>query len=233
MHEVVGDEVVAQAADAEVTESLEHERDELRSEDRQLRRTAQQAPPDELEALRQRLAESERRQVELQMALDNISVRQVPVYDHPGYLRRALGEARKRVLIVSPWIRYEVVNDELIGRMRKALDRGIDLWIAYGINPEGGYRPKAKGERDREAERKLRRLEQDYPKRFHMTRLGDTHAKVLVCDSRFSIVTSFNWLSFRGDDKLSFRDERGCYVGLPAKVDDLFDIYRARFESSR
>lgn len=226
---VVGEDVLAQTANTDLTASMEQERDALRSEDRVLRTAAQQAPPDELKALRERLAESDRRQTELQRALDNISVRQVPVYEHPGYLRRALEEAHRRVLIVSPWIRFEVVNDELIGRMRKTLDRGVELWIAYGIKPEGGYRSKAKGEGDREAERKLRRLEEDYPQLFHMVRLGDTHAKVLVCDSRFSIVTSFNWLSFRGDDTLDFRDERGYYVGLSAKVDELFETYRARF----
>jgi hypothetical protein len=108
----------------------------------------------------------------------------------------------------------------------------VELWIAYGISPEGGYRSKAKGKADREAERKLRTLETDYPRKFNMTRLGDTHAKVLVCDSRFSIVTSFNWLSFRGDDSLGFRDERGYYVGLSTKVDELFETYRARFDGA-
>jgi len=227
---VLGADIVAQAAEPEVAEGIERERDELRAEDRTLRDAAEQASPGELQELRARLAESERRQAELRKALENLSVRHVPVYEHPDYLRRALNDARRRVLIVSPWIRFEVVNDELISRMRKALDRGIELWIAYGITPEGGYRPKAKGDGDREAERKLRGLGKDFVDTFHMTRLGDTHAKVLVCDSRFSIVTSFNWLSFRGDDKLDFRDERGYYVGLPDKVDDLFESYRQRFE---
>ena len=63
----------------------------------------------------------------------------------------------------------------------------------------------------------VQRLGDDSPDLFHMTRLGDTHAKVLVCDSHFSIITSFNWLSFRGDEQLEFRDERGYYVGLPEK----------------
>lgn len=226
---VLGDEVIADAADAEVTEALEHQREALESEDHELRASVSEATRDEQEVLEERLAESTRRLAELQHQLDNISVRQVPVYEHPGYLRRALADARKRVLIVSPWIRFEVVNDELIGRLRKTLDRGVEIWIGWGITPEGGYRPSAKGERDREAESKLDLLRTDYPALFHMTRLGDTHAKVLVCDSRFSIVTSFNWLSFRGDDALEFRDERGFYVGLPDKVDELFESYRLRF----
>jgi phosphatidylserine/phosphatidylglycerophosphate/cardiolipin synthase-like enzyme len=222
-------EVLEQAADFDTTEQLERERDDLRQEDRQLRSVAERASDDELKALREQLEESERRQRELQQTLDNISVRQVPVYEHRAYLNRALREAQSRVLIVSPWIRFEVVNDELVGRFRRVLDRGVELWIGYGISKRGGYRAKSKGERDRDAERKLQRVADDYPTLFHMTRLGDTHAKVLVCDSRFSIVTSFNWLSFRGDDQLEFRDERGYYVGLSDQVDDLFDSYSRRF----
>ncbi len=106
------------------------------------------------------------------------------------------------------------------------------MWIAYGINKDGGHgRGKVKDEGDREAERKLRRLGDDYPDLFHMTRLGDTHAKILVCDSRFSIATSYNWLSFKGDEQLEFRDERGYYVGLSEHVDELFESYRERFDS--
>ncbi|MEA2275256.1 MAG: hypothetical protein QOC78_216 [Solirubrobacteraceae bacterium] len=225
----VPSEILDQAVDSAEAERLQEEQVELRREGARLRDAAERASEQELQALREQLREAEMRERELQRTLDNISVRQVPVYEHRRYLDRALGEARARILIVSPWIRFEVVDDALIGRFRRLLERGIELWIGHGITKEGGYRASWKGERDREAERKLKRLGDDYPARFHMTRFGDTHAKILVCDSRFSIITSFNWLSFRGDEQLDFRDERGYYVGLQAKVDELFESYRERF----
>lgn len=225
----VAADVLDQAVDSIQTERLEDERVDLQRENERLRDAAQRADGDELAELREQLHESETRQRELKAALDNISVRQVPVYEHRRYLDRALNEAQQRVLIVSPWIRFEVVDDNLVRRFRALLDRGVELWIGHGITKEGGYRAKAKGEKDRSAERKLELLRDDYPKLFRMTRFGDTHAKILVCDSRFSIITSFNWLSFRGDEKLDFRDERGYYVGLKAKVDDVFESYRGRF----
>jgi hypothetical protein len=59
---------------------------------------------------------------------------------------------------------------------------------------------------------------------------------ICVCteaaDSRFSIITSFNWLSFRGDAQLEFRDERGYYVGLTDTVNEVFETYRARFDEN-
>lgn len=225
----IPDDLLAEAAAGD-SERLLAEEEEVRREDERLRSATKEANEAELSALREQLRENAALQSDLERRLENISVRQVEVYEHRGYLDRALSEAQKRVLIVSPWIRRTVVDDELIGRFRALLDRGVELWIAYGINPDGGHRKAKKGEPDREAEKKLRRLGEDYPALFQMTRLGDTHAKVLVCDSRFSIVTSFNWLSFRGDDRLDFRDERGYYVGLEKQVDEVFESYRARFE---
>lgn len=224
-------ELLDTAADATESERIEDEHTELLQEDERLRSAAESATADQLASLSEQLAQSQQRQQELESQLANISVRQVPVYDHRKYLDRALEDAQHHVLIVSPWIRFEVVDDELVGRFRELLQRGVELWIAFGINKEGGHgRGKAKDEHDRDAERKLRRLGEDFPELFHMTRLGDTHAKILICDSRFSIATSYNWLSFKGDEQLEFRDERGYYVGLSSHVDELFEEYRQRFE---
>jgi hypothetical protein len=44
------------------------------------------------------------------------------------------------------------------------------------------------------------------------------------------VVTSFNWLSFKGDPKRTFRDERGLLVSLAEQIDDQFDEMIRRFE---
>jgi phosphatidylserine/phosphatidylglycerophosphate/cardiolipin synthase-like enzyme len=156
-------------------------------------------------------------------------VRHVEVYEHPGYLDRALQDAQRRVMIIAPWVCHEVVDAPFVPRLRGLLDRGVERWVGYGISAEETYRKGRRGEADRDAERALETLARDFES-FRLTRLGDTHAKVLVCDSRFSILTSFNWLSFRGaSDDLHFRDERGFYVGLKPQVDTLFDSYADRF----
>ncbi len=228
VNDLVPNSLLDQAAPAEESEQIEDERDELRDEEERLEVFAKDAVAGELEDLRAELTHARQRQRELQIALDNISVRQVAVYEHRGYLDRALSEAHERILIVSPWIRHEVVKDRFIKSFREALERGVEVWIGYGFGKEK-TRGKTKDDADREAERKLRSLSQDFPDLFHISRFGDTHAKVLICDSRFSILTSFNWLSFRGDAKLEFRDERGFYVGLEDQVNQLFESYRPRF----
>lgn len=221
-------ELLASATPPEETEKLLAEREGLMRERQRLQQDADTAAPAELGALRKRLDDATDQAQRLQHLLDTISVRQVEVYEHPGYLDRALADAQQRVMIISPWIRSDVVDAVFRQRLRDVLTRGVQLWIGYGISPEGGYRRGPKGDADRNAERALKLLAEDFDN-FHLTRLGNTHAKVLVCDSRFSILTSFNWLSFRGDTELEFRDERGFYVGLADKVDELFDSYRSRF----
>jgi phosphatidylserine/phosphatidylglycerophosphate/cardiolipin synthase-like enzyme len=226
----VPDELLAKVASSEFTERIEAERADLRGEEKRLQEAAaERTGEDQIEGMRIELARAAAKAAELEAQLENISVRQVSAWEHRGYLERALNEANERILIVSPWIRYEVVDDQFLKRLRETLDRGVEIWIGHGISKEPRHRSKTKGEADREAERRLNLLAEDYAGRCRVSRFGDTHAKVLVCDSRFSIITSFNWLSFRGDEQLEFRDERGYYVAISSHVEALFESYRPRF----
>lgn len=219
-------DVLAQAAN---TDDLEQEQSLASEELESLTAQVSTTQSSDVEELQRRLAAAEEREREMRAALASISVRQVQVYEHRGYLDRALAEARQRVMLISPWVRDEVLDDELTVRLRKVVERGVELWIGYGINNDGQSRRK-KDVIDSEALRRLQTLERDFPGQVRLKRLGDTHAKVLICDSKFSILTSFNWLSFLGDPELEFRDERGYYVAISDKVDELFATYRARFE---
>jgi hypothetical protein len=53
--------------------------------------------------------------------------------------------------------------------------------------------------------------------------------KVLIADSRYDIVTSFHWLSFRGAPKRTFRDERGTLISKPTYVDQRAREWLQRF----
>jgi len=62
-----------------------------------------------------------------------------------------------------------------------------------------------------------------------LRRFGDSHAKVLIADSDFAVVTSFNWLSFLGDPSRTFRDERGMLVRRTDIVDQAASALLSRF----
>jgi phosphatidylserine/phosphatidylglycerophosphate/cardiolipin synthase-like enzyme len=85
--------------------------------------------------------------------------------------------------------------------------------------------------REVQAESDLKNLARTY-KNLRLTRLGDTHAKALVSDSAYAVVTSFNWLSFRGDPNRTFRDERGVMILIPLLVDAQFDAIVRRMDEA-
>lgn len=156
-------------------------------------------------------------------ALDALPVRPIATYEHPQYLKDALEQAESRLLIISPWIRPAVVNHEFAKSLEAALDRGVDVRIGWGISQDERDGPDA----DPRALSRLETLAKTYPN-LALRRLGDTHAKVLICDRSFVIVTSFNWLSFRGDPKRTFRDEQGTLITLPEYVDAEYEKFVQR-----
>lgn len=163
----------------------------------------------------------------LEASLQDILVRNLQVYDHPEYLEDALDRSNERLMIISPWITASVVDSQFVGRLRKAVARGVAVYIGYGI---GGKDEKPQTARDAEALKSLEKLA-EAEENFHLVRLGDTHAKILVSDQRYVIIGSFNWLSFKGERKLRFRDERSVYVAMPEQIEEVFVSYVSRFGS--
>jgi hypothetical protein len=154
-----------------------------------------------------------------------MEVRAVEVYEHPGLLQDALETAHSRVLIISPWIRAGVVDASFLLRIERLLKRGVALHVGYGLGEKDGDARVP----DRNSEAALYTLAAKYSS-FNISRLGDTHAKVLIKDSEFFVISSFNWLSFRGEASRTFREELGTLVRIPARVDELYKKLLKRFD---
>lgn len=152
------------------------------------------------------------------------AVRILTVAEHHPLLMDAIETATNRLLIISPWIRRDVVNEHFIEKLAECLDRGVTTYIGYGI----GDRDKNK-EIDRECQRDLSRLASAYTN-FRFLRLGNTHAKILLKDDAYFVVSSFNWLSFRGDPRRPFREELGNMVSIPKMIEEFFVDMESRFE---
>lgn len=145
-------------------------------------------------------------------------------HEHPPYLRKALLSAKRRLVIVSPWIRDSVIDWPFIASLEALLKAGVEVYIGYGIE-----RADAKGKKNAamdklditpRAEADLRKLAAQY-KNFHFVHIGNTHRKSLVCDDQFAVVSSFNWLSYKGDSQGSPRDERGIVFRKKQHVERL------------
>ena len=54
-------------------------------------------------------------------------------FDHPLFLDKALREAQRQLVIVSPWMKSRVVDDAFVGRLRNLLRNGVDVYVGYGF----------------------------------------------------------------------------------------------------
>ena len=180
---------------------------------------------------RERLDDREREVEELRVELEQLKahraalpIRSIPTFEHRNLLEEALDTASSRLLIIAPWIRNAVVDDDFVAALRRLSKRGVTIHIGYGIK-----RADVEGH-DAAALERLTKLAGDV-KKLTLTELGDTHAKILIWDAEM-VVTSFNWLSFRGDSGRKYRQEEGTLIRHRDYVDVEYERHRARIEST-
>lgn len=154
------------------------------------------------------------------------SSRTITVQQHRPLLRQALSEAQQYVLIISPWIKQDATDQEIISLIDKATRRGVYVLIGYGIDPHRGQtRQDALDPRVEEQFTKIKAGPGG--SKFSYEYFKDTHEKILVWDNTSCVVTSFNWLSFRGDK--GFRKETGIFSQEPSVINDLVSRTLPRF----
>ena len=126
-------------------------------------------------------------------------------YDHRPLLLDALDSAQNIVIIVSPWIKSGGMNNEILERIESALKRNTCVIIGYGISE--------KEDSDKKILQKLTNMQnKKYGNKLLLIKLNNTHEKVLIKDNEYMVITSFNWLSFKGDPNKGFRQETGYYT---------------------
>ena len=156
-----------------------------------------------------------------QSRLESLPVRPLQTYEHQTILHEALERSERRLLIISPWIRGDVVNSSFVDELWALARKGVEIHIGYGISRN----PIEDG--DESSLRKLQRLENENSS-VTVKHLGNTHAKILVSDDRL-VVTSFNWLSFRGTRRRRYRQEEGVLITDVAVVAPQYEKYRNLF----
>lgn len=233
--EVLGREFVAQAPLQEVEvikEEVSAAQAQLEKQINTTRNSIEQTEDDEAKLiLEQQLQEAQQQIEKLQAKLDSllasVPMRWLGMYEHQPLLKQALNDSQERLMIISPWIRASSVDKRFLQEFENLLKRRVEVFIGYGLGENDNDK---KYQSDIQAEKNIQKLANQYKENFKLKRLGNTHAKILISDTKFAVTTSFNWLSFRGDRDRTFRDERGTLVSDPQKIDELFDSYRAQFD---
>jgi hypothetical protein len=219
------DTAASKIEDLSAAEALEEEEESATTALRNVQTKVSTVKTDaERLALQSDIEQAQSRVERAKKAIERLGVRLVPMLEHREILERAVDTSTTRLLINSPWIHSSAVDRQFLRRLERRLSDGLEVYIAYGLDSERRTLPGY-----REAEDNLQNLARSYRK-MRITKLGDTHAKLLISDSSFLVVTSFNWLSFRGDHRRTFRDERGIMVTDPAIVDEQFRMIVQRMD---
>jgi hypothetical protein len=160
---------------------------------------------------------------ELEMDLKSLQEKQATTRlitgaEHYRILKDALKKSNYSVIIISPWIKKDVVDEEMIKIMKDAIKRGIWIIIGYGMPLR--YQEKKEDYIDEWVLDQFRQIQkQPQGNKLFLIWLGNTHEKLLISDHSFSVVTSYNWLSYRGDK--GFRRETGTYSEDPKIVSEV------------
>jgi hypothetical protein len=133
------------------------------------------------------------------------------MHQHRPKLIEALIIAKQEIILISPWMTPTAVDDEIMQTIGKALSKGVNVLIGYGFGKREDTKEYKLKQEDRVTEA-LRNVARGKKGQLRLFRFDDLHSKVLICDESFMIITSFNWLSFKGDPTYGSRQEHGTLI---------------------
>ena len=137
-----------------------------------------------------------------------------------------LRKGNHQVLIYSPWVSKEVVDNEFIQLLQNLADRGVWILIGHGISrrQQDETRPIPP-----QVQQKLREIKtREGLSAVQVFWLGNSHAKEVVVDRKIHLCGSHNWLSYRGD-RLP-RGETVYKIAAADKVEEAYDFLAVRFK---
>ena len=152
---------------------------------------------------------------------------------HEEALEEAFRSARQQIIIVTPFIRARLIDRDFRSQLALALQGGVNVTVIHGMPNRGAEDfddTPHENWRIRDLARSLGRC-QSRLRFVRVTGEGNSsaageHSKILVCDGRWAVVTSFNWLSFPETN------ETGVWVEDQESVADLLRLFSGYIEQA-
>lgn len=143
---------------------------------------------------------------------------QLSTYEHPKFFEYAFKYSKKEVVIISPWIRWEIIKNKKED-IKNALKRGVEINFFYGMGKHSDLDTKSKNF--------FKELQKEYNNQFKFSTNNDIndHSKIIICDRDWMVTTSFNWTSFKGDENREERKERGSFINDRNEVIKTIGVY--------
>ena len=141
--------------------------------------------------------------------------------------QEAISTAKERLLIISAFISTDVITNEFAGQLDKLLKKGCKVWVGYGMEPNSRQQAERARPTWQEAEERLLEIASRHPGKCTVRDLNGSHVKRVICDARFTMGGSFNYLSFRGehDRRGKLRQEECELIVQPEYCEELYRTY--------
>lgn len=145
----------------------------------------------------------------------------------------ALARSQERLILVCPWLTKHAIDTETKDLMIAALSRGVHINIGWGhLSDIGNSKlplsketllnsPRARRWGGYSAVNEVYNLQTDYPNLLTLKVLG-THEKFLVCDRKFAMLGSHNYLT---SNTSSNERELGIKTDSPELIDKLIELF--------
>jgi hypothetical protein len=204
-----------------VSEKVESRTDRLESADR----------PDTRQLLREELERERAEKARLEKELAQRCARRLRTFDCARLLSDTLDKVQSRLVILSAFLSNDAVDSAFLRQLEGALKRGVKVWIGYGMGKHGNRQQERENSANWSlAETELANLRKRYKGIFELRDFGDTHEKILLCDSEFVVSGSYNWLSFKANPRSKKRrQEDALMVTIPDVIEKYFSEITARF----
>lgn len=114
--------------------------------------------------------------------------------EHHEQLLAALREAKNQVVLVSPWVGQIERNRRIQDALVEAVDRGVRVHLVWGVDRDAAFEAQF-GPASQDLVQLLAPREQRVGGLFVARRPAGVHAKLIVCDTEWAIVSSCNVLN--------------------------------------
>ncbi|MFT8313995.1 MAG: phospholipase D-like domain-containing protein [Clostridium sp.] len=121
-----------------------------------------------------------------------------------------LKNAKESLYIISPWMNNYIINSEFVENLERLLKQGVKIRIIYGISTKEDINEDYRNSKTDNIAKKLKMIGKPYGDLFKISH-GQTHEKLLICDRKYYINGSFNFLSYSGQATGKFRNEGSTY----------------------
>lgn len=149
----------------------------------------------------------------LSSKLENLSNNEIKVLttpkDHRKLLLQTLDTANSTIVIFSGWLTDYSVNNEFRNKLKNCLSRGVDIIIAWGYKKSGDISSQEKNTGEKSINELQEWTSQNKTSGTLESFYFPNHSKILICDTKYAVMGSFNWLSNKGGSE---NEERSWIV---------------------